>query len=258
MTAPQGTDSPTYSINLPGATGNLTVTVDGKDKYTQALVNGSASVTVPGLSQGDHNITVTYSGDAKFSSLTKDATFHVPVVKLSENKDVTALYTANAYYKVRVTVDGKAMAAGEKVVINFNGKNYEAKTDKNGYASFKLPIVAPKSAKYPITATYKDVKVSNNVKVNSIVKAKNVKVKKSKKVNKIKVTLKKVNGKYLKGKTLKLKLKGKTLKAKTNKKGVATFKVKKNVLKKLKVGKKYKYKVTYLKNTVTKKVTVKK
>ena len=258
VTAPQGTDSPTYSINLPGATGNLTVTVDGKDKYTQALVNGSASVTVPGLSQGDHNITVTYSGDAKFSSLTKDTTFHVPVVKLSENKDVTALYTANAYYKVRVTVDGKAMAAGEKVVINFNGKNYEAKTDKNGYASFKLPIVAPKSAKYPITATYKDVKVSNNVKVNSIVKAKNVKVKKSKKVNKIKVTLKKVNGKYLKGKTLKLKLKGKTLKAKTNKKGVATFKVKKNVLKKLKVGKKYKYKVTYLKNTVTKKVTVKK
>ena len=244
---------------LPGdAKGNLVVTVDGKDKYTQALVNGSASVTVPGLSQGDHNITVTYSGDAKFSSLTKDTTFHVPVVKLSENKDVTALYTANAYYKVRVTVDGKAVAAGEKVVINFNGKDYEAKTDKNGYASFKLLIVAPKSAKYPITATYKDVKVSNNVKVNSIVKAKNVKVKKSKKVNKIKVTLKKVNGKYLKGKTLKLKLKGKTLKAKTNKKGVATFKVKKNVLKKLKVGKKYKYKVTYLKNTVTKKLTVKK
>ena len=70
--------------------------------------------------------------------------------------------------------------------------------------------------------------------------------------------MKKVNGKYLKGKKLKLKIKGKTLKAKTNKKGKATFKVKKNVLKKLKVGKKYKYKVTYLKDTVTKKLTVKK
>ena len=258
VTAPEGTDSPTYSINLPGATGNLTVTVDGKDNYTEALANGSASVTVPGLSQGDHNITVTYSGDAKFSNLTKDTTFHVPVVKLTKNKDLTVLYTAKSYYKVLVTADGKAVAAGEKVAIKFNGKDYTAKTDKNGYVSFKLPTVAPKSAKYTITATYKGIKVSNKVKVKSIVKAKKVKVKKSKKVNKIKVTLKKVNGKYLKGKKLKLKLKGKTLKAKTNKKGKATFKVKKNVLKKLKVGKKYKYKVTYLKDTVTKKLTVKK
>ena len=70
--------------------------------------------------------------------------------------------------------------------------------------------------------------------------------------------MKKVNKKYLKGKKLKLKVKGKTLKAKTNKKGVATFKVKKNILKKLKVGKKYKYKVTYGKDTVTKKIKVKK
>ena len=50
----------------------------------------------------------------------------------------------------------------------------------------------------------------------------------------------------------------KKIKATTNKKGVAIFKIKKNVIKKLKVGKKYKYSVTYLKETVTKKVTVKK
>ena len=94
--------------------------------------------------------------------------------------------------------------------------------------------------------------------MNSIIKAKNKKVKKSKKVNKIKVTLKKVNGKALAKKTLKLKVKGKTVKAKTNKKGVATFKVKKNVLKKLKVGKKYKYTVTFGKDKATKKLTIKK
>jgi invasion protein IalB len=47
-----------------------------------------------------------------------------------------------------------------------------------------------------------------------------------------------------------------TLKAKINKKGVATFKLKKNVLKKLKVGKKYKYRVTYGKDKVTKKIKV--
>ena len=66
-----------------------------------------------------------------------------------------------------------------------------------------------------------------------------------------------MNGKFLKGKKLTLKIKGKKIKAKINKKGVATFKVKKSVLTKLKVGKKYKYTVTYGKDTVTKKVKVK-
>ena len=42
-----------------------------------------------------------------------------------------------------------------------------------------------------------------------------------------------------------MKFKGKTYKAKTNKKGKATFKVPKKVIKKLKKGKKYKAKFTY-------------
>ena len=54
-----------------------------------------------------------------------------------------------------------------------------------------------------------------------------------------------------------MKFKGKTYKAKTNKKGVATFKIKKNVLKKLKKGKKYTYKVSYLKDIVNKKIIIK-
>ena len=62
----------------------------------------------------------------------------------------------------------------------------------------------------------------------------------------------------VKGKKVALKFNGKTYKVKTNKKGVATFTIKKNVLKKLKAGKKYTYKVTYLKDSVSKKITVKK
>ena len=54
-----------------------------------------------------------------------------------------------------------------------------------------------------------------------------------------------------------MKIKGKKLTAKTNKKGVATFTIKKNVLKKLKKGKKYAYKVTYIKDTVKRTVRVK-
>ncbi len=64
--------------------------------------------------------------------------------------------------------------------------------------------------------------------------------------------------KPIKGKKLTFKFKGKTYKAKTNKKGIAKITVKKSVLKKLKVGKKVKYQVTYLKVTVKKSVKVKK
>ena len=257
-TTPEGSATPSYSINLPSdATGNLTVTVDGKDTYTQALVNGSATVTVPKLASGKHDITVTYTGDEKYSGISKNSTVNVPapVVKLSKNKNINMLYSAGTKYKVLVTVDGKA-ASGVKVTFKFNGKTKVVTTDKKGYATYKIPAVKHKS--YKITAAYSGKSVKNTVKVKTVIKAKNLKVKKSKKVTKVKVSLKKVNKKYLKGKTLKLKIKGKTIKAKTNKKGVATFKVKKNVVKKLKVGKKYKYKVTYGKDTVTKKLTIKK
>ena len=70
----------------------------------------------------------------------------------------------------------------------------------------------------------------------------------------MKATLK--NGKKaVKGKVITFKFKGKNYKAKTDKKGIAKVTIKKNVINKLKVGKKYALKVVYLKNTV--KATVK-
>lgn len=248
--------TPTFSIDLPNAKGNFSVIVDGKEIGPVSLKDGKANITVPELAYGSHNVTVVYSGDDKYSPITQNTTVNITKPVLSMNTDVSMIYTANAKYTVRVTVDGKAIV-GQYVTFKFNGKTYNVKTDKNGYAKFKLPTAKPNKAKYTITATFHNVTVKNKVKVNSIIKAKNLKIKKSRKVVKIKVSLKKVNGKYLKAKKLKLKIKGKTLKAKTNKKGVATFKLKKKVLKKLKVGKKYKYKVIYGKDVVTKKLKVK-
>ena len=207
------------------------------------------------LASGSHKISIAYSGDDKYSAISKEVNINVPVIKIA-GSDVAMLYTSGGTYKVRLTSDGVGLS-GKTIIFNVNGKTIQASTDKNGYASVKIDL-PPKSTAYSITATYNGIKTSNKVKVNGIITAKNVKVKKSKKVNKIKVTLKKVNGKYLKSKKLTLKINGKKVTAKTNKKGVATFKVKKNIIKKLKAGKKYKYTVTYLKETVTKKITIKK
>ena len=65
INAPEYDDTPEIIINLPrNATGNLTINVDGTN-YTATLVNESANVTEPTLSEGEHNITA-YSGNGKY------------------------------------------------------------------------------------------------------------------------------------------------------------------------------------------------
>ena len=241
----------------PAVAGNLTYT--SNDTSVAIVENG----VIKALAAGTATITVSFAGNELYDAA-ENQTINVtvrpnapPVFALSENKNVAAIYSAKANYKVLVTRDGKAVGAGETVTIKYNGKTYYVKTDKNGYVTLSLNTKV-KVKKYTITATYKGVKVTNKVTIKHVIKAGNKKVKKSRKVTKVKVSLKKVNGKYLKGKVLKIKFNKKTYKVKTNKKGVATWKVKKSMLKKLKAGKKYKYKVTCGKDVVTKKLTIKK
>ncbi|WP_330009673.1 Ig-like domain repeat protein [Methanobrevibacter sp.] len=245
-----------YSISLPSdATGTLTVTVDGVP-FSQKLVNGKATVSIPELSEGSHNVTVTYSGDSKYASITKSSVVvkeHVPVIKLTAS-NLSMLYTSGKYFKVRLTSDGKALP-NQKVKITINGKTYTKTTDKNGYASLKISL-PPKA--YTVKATYGNLTLTKKVTVKTVIQAKNINAKKSAKTVKIKVTLKKVNGKYLKNKKVTLKFNKKTLKAKTNKKGVVTFTIKKNVYNRLKVNKKYTYQVIYGKDKVKKTIKFKK
>ncbi|WP_296888771.1 Ig-like domain repeat protein [uncultured Methanobrevibacter sp.] len=255
ITLPES-DSAQYSISLPSdATGTLTVTVDGVP-YTQSLSNGKATVNIPELVEGSHNITVSYSGDGKYSPITKSSVVvkkHVPVIKLTAS-NLNMLYTSGKYFKVRLTSDGQPLA-NKSVKITINGKTYSKTTDKNGYASIKISL-APKA--YTVKATYANLTVTKKVTVKSIITAKNLNAKRSAKTVKIKVTLKKVNGKYLKNKKITLKFNKKTYKVKTNKKGVATFTIKNSVYKKLKVNKKYTYQVIYGKDKVKKNIKFKK
>ena len=86
--------------------------------------------------------------------------------------------------------------------------------------------------------------------------AKNFKVKKSAKKLVLFAKLKQ-GKKPLKKKIVIFKFKGKKYKAKTNKKGIAKVTIKKNVINKLKTGKKYKFTIAYLKDTIKRYVKVK-
>ncbi len=252
---PAGTNTPIFSLVLPSdATGNLTITIAGKN-YTQKLVKGSATLSINGLAPGKYDAIITYSGDSKYEKAVSNASVSLSKPTITA-KDFSMLYTSGSKYTVCVTIDGKPVS-GETVTFIVNGKKSTATTDNKGYASVKIDL-PPKTKAYTVSATCLGVKKTNKVTVKSIVSAKDMNVKKSAKTLKIKVTLKKVNNKYLNGKKVTLKLNGKTYNVKTNKKGVATFTVKKNDFNKLKVGKKYTYKVTYGKDVVSKKITIKK
>ena len=247
--------SPVFSVCLPeDVAGNVSVDVAG-NVYSLVLVNGSGDLQIFDLYPGNYNTKISFNGDNKYNAFSKNLMFNVPKPVLKAN-DITMIYTSDTKFSVQVLANDKPVI-GKTVTLTINGKKIMTNTNNKGYASVKINLV-PKSTKYTVITEYQGVKTKNYIKVNSIIQAKNVKVKKSAKILKIKVSLKKINNKYLKGKKITLKFKSKKYIAKTNKKGVATFKINKNVIKKLKKGKKYKYQVIYLKDIINKKVIVKK
>ena len=179
----------------------------------------TANGTIAEDSISSVNSTVVASGNTAAKG---NDTPTAPVVKITGQNNAKVDYGFT--YMVRVTEDGKSVGAGKVVTLKIAGKTLTAKTDVNGYAKFTLAV----------TVTYNKISQNYKVTVKNVIKAKNLKVKKSAKMLKIKVTLKTSAKKPIKGKKVILKIKGKKYKAKTNKKGVATFKVKKNLLKKLK------------------------
>ncbi len=232
--------------------GSFIVFIDG-EAYSETIVDGHATIVVDGITPGDHKISMGYSGNELYASIMQNSEVYLGNLKMDKNSDISVFYTKTATYMVHLTRDTQAME-GKTITFYVNDQTYTAVTDSQGnaYLTLKLPANT-----YTVTAQYGDLSVTNKITFKHIVVAKNLKAKKSSNL-KVKVTLKKINKKYFKGKKIILKFNGKTYKAKTNKKGVATFTIPKKVLSKLKVGKKYRYKVTYAKDTVTKKITIKK
>ena len=99
-----------------------------------------------------------------------------------------------------------------------NSKKTTVKTDKNGYASFKLNHPP---GYYNIVAQYKDFNVVNTVYIKQVLKSlTSFKSSSVKPTTKLKV---KYLAKNKKNKKIKVKFNKKTYTAKTNKKGIATF-----------------------------------
>lgn len=240
-----------FEVTVKNANANVTVFISD-DIVLNSISNekGIATFTLPLLDLGTYMITTCYNSTSIVSTLDVLSRF-------SGDKNIAMDYYDGTAFKARVYADGGAFAKNQKVVIKIDKKTYTAYTDGNGWVNFKIPnTITP--GKHTITATYAKQTISHTLQVKQILKStKTVTVKKSAKKLVLKATLKTSKGKAIKSKTITFKLNGKTYTAKTNSNGVAQKTLNKNVINKLKKGKKYTLKITYLKNTIQTTVNVK-
>ena len=237
VTVPENSQSPTFSINLPGATGNFTVNVDGNDIETKVLENGSASITVKDLPAGTHNITVRYSGDDKYAPMVQNT--NLTINKLSTSISASGVSTVyGVSKKLTVTLkDANNQVLSKKTVkIVLNGVTYTKTTNDKGQVSITVPknlAVKTHTAKITFAGDNNYLASSKNVKVvvkksatKITAKKKTFKVKKTKKYT---IVLKTNKGKAIKKVKVTLTIKSKKIKItkKTNSKGKATFNLKK-------------------------------
>ena len=255
--------------------GQVSFCIDGKHVNTTELVNNSASIIYCPLDAGKYTINAIYSIDGKTSRAEDTIAYTVNKADSITFIDNIGNIVNHVIVLIATVTSPNNLSINESYVIFFDDDlGIGTANVNNGKAMLSYtPLTV---GKHNIRAIYIDdnylssssnsaiIIQSQNTPTNSnapikpiektILTLKKVKVKRSAKKLIIQATLK-INGKAVKGKTIKFKFNKKTYKARTNAKGVAKITVKKSVLKKLKKGKKVTYTASYGK--ITKKVTVK-
>ena len=245
-----------FSVKVGTADGHAVVgasvgfTINGKTVNTTTDSEGIAGLEIVEV-PGTYVITTVYNNQTYENNVT--------VTLDSQNcrvvaENISVDYAGGSYFTVKVvSSDGKVAVGGESVIFIFNGDVITAKTDNNGIAKIKITQTP---GKYTIKTVFNGKNYINEVTVKQVLTASKIAVKKTAKKFTLKAKLK-INGNLVKGKTVTFKFNGKTYKVKTNSKGIAQKTLKKNVIKKLKKGKTYTVKVTYLKDTIKTTVKVK-
>ena len=111
-------DKAVIEVSVPkDATGNVTVTVDGKD-YNVSVSDGKGTLVVPGLKAGNYTVDVKYIGDDKYEESTNATKFTVSKAETDEikvidqqNGTITIVVGDNATGNVTVKVGNETYNA---------------------------------------------------------------------------------------------------------------------------------------------------
>ena len=160
-------DGSKYSFKVYGNNGKLvganqvvTVKINKKTYKVKTNKNGVASFTIPKtVKPGKYTITASYKGQTIKNTITVKKI-------LSPNKLVKVKRTAS---KLVLVAKLKKKLKGKKIVFRFNGKNYSAKTNKNGVAKVVIKKTVIKKLKkgktYKAKMTYYKTSIITKVRV---------------------------------------------------------------------------------------------
>lgn len=142
------------SVEIPGATGSVTVTGAG-DPLEADLVDGVADLTLPPLAEGSHPLTATYAGDANHEDGTGTGTLVVGPAPIASTTTLT-LAQPSTPYGAPTTATVVVAAPGETptgpVTVTVAGRTVGG-TLSNGRATVRLPAdVTP--GRHTVTASY--------------------------------------------------------------------------------------------------------
>ncbi|MEE0024966.1 MAG: Ig-like domain repeat protein, partial [Methanobrevibacter sp.] len=138
-------DDETITVTIAeGATGNVTITVNGKD-YEVPIDNGTATLNLGKLTQDDYTVTVSYDGDATYGPAYAETAFKITKV----DPEITAK-VVSSIDKTTITLTLPKNATG-KVSVKVNGKSYSADV---GSGTAVITITDLKSGKYTAEVTY--------------------------------------------------------------------------------------------------------
>ena len=226
-----------YPNNVPKdiESGILSLYIDGEKKSSSSFDPEDCDdfeYYCYDLSVGTHKWEIRYTGDSFYNPSILNGTFKV-VKKISTyvyGYIVTTTYKTSKKMTITLYDEDDKPVANRKISIKLNGKNYSAKTNKNGLASFTVPNnLAPKTyyatLKFAGDSSYFASSYSVKVVVKKATpkltaKAKTFKVKAKKKYT---ATLKTDKNVVMKNVKVSITVGKKTYSAKTNSKGVVTL-----------------------------------
>ncbi|WP_407376374.1 Ig-like domain repeat protein [Methanobrevibacter sp.] len=123
------------TISIPGATGNVSVIVDGVEEVVPLDENGTAVYTIPAVAAGDHSVVVAYPGDDTRDAVIKSGAFTADKETTEANVTIGEITPEGA--NVTVSIPG---ATGNVSVI-VDGNETVVPLDENGTATYTIPEV---------------------------------------------------------------------------------------------------------------------
>ena len=187
--------------------------------------NFEKSISLDNYSSDDANSTDDYViGNDSIDNSTDSNSTNSDKISI-KSKNFIAYYKIKPVYKVRIINSKGHAVVGKAVKFKLNGKVYDRKTDKNGFASLTINL---KPGKYAIRISCEKSSTKQTVKLfKSRISSKNIKSVYGKKV---KYNLRVFDNyrRVMKKTMVKFKVGRKTYKRYTNSKGIATLKLKLN------------------------------